>query len=279
MKAGTMFRAFAASVPEASSRSVKVIASTDRLDAAGRIVAQDWDLTRFQSNPVVLWNHGVSDALFSAPATEVTLPIGYASDVRVEGSLLKATLAFVDASANPLAEKVWQGIRQGSVRGVSIGWHATTASEEIHEGQPVTVLRGNSLVEISIVAIPANPEAIVENERLAASLRQRASIGLPTAQAVGSALPALTPREKRLCASRGWDERSYAADKALIVAAQRAQREATVASDGTPAPAWPSSLTARERRLCELRGWDPNEYASDKAATLERYPHLRSGSG
>jgi HK97 family phage prohead protease len=130
-------------------RSVDVVASSTAIDGYGEIVAQDWDLTRYAANPVVLYGHN-----------SYGLPIGHASNVRVEDGKLLASLNFVDARANPMAEMVWQGIVQGSLRAVSVGFRSKSAQMQNVNGKDVFVLTGNELMEISVVPIPANPEAV-----------------------------------------------------------------------------------------------------------------------
>lgn len=155
-----------------ADRTIDVIASTPSLDGNGRVVLQDWDLARYEKNPVVLWNHGLGAGFFGDSGdTDLTLPIGFATNVRVEQGLLKATLNFVDERANPIAEKVWQGIQQGSIRAVSVGWQSGTVRWETHDNVEVAVLSQNELLEISAVAVPANADAVKEGARLAASLR------------------------------------------------------------------------------------------------------------
>lgn len=145
--------------PSQQTRSVDVVASTPAVDSYGRVVLQDWDLSRYAANPVVLWNHGMSWG-----SDDATLPIGYAENVRVEDGKLLATIHFVDEKANPMAEKIYQGYLQGSLRAVSVGWDAEEAAYD--EESETLVLSQNKLIEISAVAIPANPEAV----RLAASM-------------------------------------------------------------------------------------------------------------
>lgn len=137
-----------------ATRSVDVIASSTAIDGYGEIVAQDWDLRRYEANPVVLYGHNSWD-----------MPIGHATNVRVDGDKLLATLNFVDARANPKAEQVWQGILQGSLRAVSVGFRSKKGSMQNIDGKDVFVLAGNELMEISVVPIPANPEAVAQEAR------------------------------------------------------------------------------------------------------------------
>lgn len=159
-----------------ADRSFDFVCSTPTADGYGRVVVQDWDLSRYEKNPVVLWNHGDGGSFFGAGDVDATLPIGFASNVRVEGGELRATISIVTAEANPIAEKVYQGLRQGSISAVSVGWTAGDATYDKESG--ALLLSKNELLEISIVAIPANPDAVkaaaldaaAANGRLAASM-------------------------------------------------------------------------------------------------------------
>lgn len=154
IKAGTLIE---------SSRSVRVIASTDAIDSYGEIVDQSWILDRYTRNPTVLYNHARAGGLFtSTPAVE-TLPIGFASDVAVVDGHLEATLNFVDERATPMAEMVWQGVRQGSLRAVSVGFRPRDVKTEKVDDVEVYRLQNNELFEISVVPLPANSEAVAKS--------------------------------------------------------------------------------------------------------------------
>jgi hypothetical protein len=113
----------------------------------------------------------MAGGLFGGGSDDATLPIGYATLVRVEDGSLKATINFVDEKANPIAEKVYQGFLQGSLRAVSVGWDAGQATYD--EASDTLVLEQNTLIEISAVALPANPEAVKQAAALFDDLRTR----------------------------------------------------------------------------------------------------------
>lgn len=160
---GLTRRVFGVSIKAGSidenARSVRVVASTEALDSYDEIVDQSWDLTRYERNPVVLYSHN-SIGFLGPMRAEDTLPIGSASDVRVVNGALEATLSFVDAAANPMAERVWQGFRQGSLRAVSVGFRPRDRVAEMRDGVETIRLKNNELFEISAVPIPANAEAV-----------------------------------------------------------------------------------------------------------------------
>jgi HK97 family phage prohead protease len=149
-------RSFAVRALREDDRSIDVVASTDAVDRHDEVVEQVWQLDRYRANPVVLYAHASRE-----------LPIGQASGVEVEGNALRATLRFVTAEANPLAERVWQSLKQGSLRAVSVGFVPHSFRFEVIDDREVLVLSDNELVEISVVPVPANPDAL-------ASMRARA---------------------------------------------------------------------------------------------------------
>lgn len=160
---------------EEKSRSVEVVASTASLDSHGTVLEQKWDLTRYEANPVVLWAH-------NSGLGQAEPPIGYASDVRVESGQLKAKVTFVDAEASPLAERVWAGVKQKSIRGLSVGFRSRSSRVEQRDGKDIVVLSDNELFEISFVPVPSNSETL-------AALRACA-LGVVTTPATPVAQPA-----------------------------------------------------------------------------------------
>lgn len=155
------------------ARCCQVIASTDDVDSHGEIVEQSWDLTRYAANPVVLYGHDSRE-----------LPIGHASDVGVVDGRLVATLHFASEKANPRAEQVWQLVREGVLRAVSVGFYPSDVRFEMRDGREVPVLANNELLEISVVPVPANPNAL-------ARLHARAAGTRPEETPVTTKLPAV----------------------------------------------------------------------------------------
>src|SRR5437016_2130307 len=137
------------------SRAVDVVASTDAEDLQGEVLVQDWSLTRYLANPVVLYFH---NWITSEP--EDTLPVGFATNVGVVEGKLRATLNFVEANASELAERCYQGFRQGSLRAVSVGFRSKLGRMETRDGRDVYVLSGNELLEISVCPIGMNSDAV-----------------------------------------------------------------------------------------------------------------------
>lgn len=131
------------------AREADFVFSTSTIDRYGEIVEQVWQLEHFHANPVALFGHKSGE-----------LPVGFAKDVGVVDGQLRGTIRFVSADANPKAEQVWQSIREGSLRAVSVGFVPHETRWETREDREVLVLSQNELWEISVVPIPANPEAL-----------------------------------------------------------------------------------------------------------------------
>ncbi len=147
------------------TREADFICSTAAIDSYDESVAQTWDLRRYQANPIVLFAHQSRE-----------LPIGKATNIRVEDGQLKATISFASAAANPMAECCWQSVKEGTLRAVSVGFNPKTVRAEKRDGREIYVLDDNELFEMSVTPIPANPECL-------GKMRARA-IAAPTQPAV-----------------------------------------------------------------------------------------------
>ena len=132
--------------PALPDRTIVAIASDETLDRAGDVmVASGCDATNFKRNAVALRDH------------DPTKPIGTAS-VIVKGNRLEATINSRPPASAPVADETFALAKAGVLTGVSIGFQPI-------ESEP---LRGGGvkftkweLLEISIVAVPANPSALV----------------------------------------------------------------------------------------------------------------------
>jgi HK97 family phage prohead protease len=185
-------------------RTVRVIASTDSIDSYDERVEQDWDLKRYKKNPVVLYGHNRVGFLGLGGDPNHTLPIGYATEVKISDGHLEATLNFVDEAANPMAERVWQGFIQKSIRAVSVGFRPHSVHVEKDKDQETVVLSDNELYEISAVPIPANADAVAlstderRTERAALLARAAAKTNQPVSREPAPAAPKSAPKENSM---------------------------------------------------------------------------------
>jgi HK97 family phage prohead protease len=124
---------------------VGAVATTDSPDRDGEILSIDgWELDNFIKNPVLLWGHDSR-----------ALPIGKVTNIkRAENSLLFDAKFAIEE--NDFAAKVAKLVKGGYLNTFSVGF-----LPKQREGDKFTK---QELLEISVVNVPANPEAEVSRE-------------------------------------------------------------------------------------------------------------------
>jgi HK97 family phage major capsid protein/HK97 family phage prohead protease len=129
------------------------VASTDAVDRYGDVIEPSgWDLRAFKKNPIALWQHSASQ------------PIGTWRDIQVdEKGRLVATLDMVKAGVSSIADMLRGMVESRVLRAVSVGFLARKIEPILGaDGKPTGGLRflKSELLEISLVSVPANPEAL-----------------------------------------------------------------------------------------------------------------------
>ncbi len=134
------------------ARTATFVASTDTIDRFGEVVDQaTWKTAEYDRNPVILWGHNSRD-----------LHIGKGNARLVNGQL-EIVITFASEAANPLAEQVWRGVCEGIVKAVSVGFYPGRTEREQRNGRTVSVLYDCTLIEVSVVSIGANQDALLKN--------------------------------------------------------------------------------------------------------------------
>jgi HK97 family phage prohead protease len=87
--------------------------------------------------------------------------LGTASDLKVsdDGKQTTARLNF-DTDINPKADLVFNQIKRGTLRTVSVGFMSGKMEMDAKDEDAPWILKDNELLEISVVPIPANPGAV-----------------------------------------------------------------------------------------------------------------------
>lgn len=134
----------------------EIIGSTPVIDRMGDTIMQEgWDLKDYKENPVILWGHNMD---------EEKMPIGKALKVWIEGKGADAKLKFKVQFdlADSFAAQVYRKIKDGFINTVSVGF-LPTEWEELEPGNFWGGLKytKQSLLELSVVPVPANPQALV----------------------------------------------------------------------------------------------------------------------
>lgn len=123
----------------------RVIASTDDVDRHGEVIVQSgWDIKNFMKNPVILFGHRSGN-----------LPIGKATNVKIEKGEMIIEGIFASAEGNPLAQQVRALYDEGILKTVSVG----LIIKKRDENDSNLILEAE-LLELSFVPIPANPNAL-----------------------------------------------------------------------------------------------------------------------
>jgi Phage head maturation protease len=148
-------------------RQVSFIASTSAMDRWGDVIEQDgWDLQNYLRNPVVLYGHSSWD-----------LPVARVTAITLSNGALRVTMQFATAEQYPLAETLYRLVRGGYLNAVSVGfipleWEFFYLDDEDPvEDWPHMRYKRQELVEISLVTVPANPEALAVDRAWLPALR------------------------------------------------------------------------------------------------------------
>ena len=151
-------------------RQAEFVISTEAVDTYDTVFKIDgWDLERYNRSPIVFYNH-------KSWSDDPDMIIG-TSEVRVEGDQLIALLTLEEG--NPVAEKVWRKIQNGSLNMASIGANPIEwrwGDFDKGENPDVIYFIRQELLEWSIVPVGSNPDALkrsVENlEEIRTSLKK-----------------------------------------------------------------------------------------------------------
>jgi HK97 family phage prohead protease len=137
-----------------TERTITFVFSDDSVDRYGDTIdARGWLLDNFKANPVALFGHDASC---------VENVIGRASNVRIEGNRLVGEIEFMEASVNPNAECAYQMVKGGFLHAVSVGFQPLDWALTKDKGRPGGIdFKRQELLEISLVPIPANANALV----------------------------------------------------------------------------------------------------------------------
>ena len=167
------------------TRTVTFVASTDSRDRHGTVLNQkNWDIDNFNRNPVIGYQHNVYGGNeCNEPNPDSQLGVGKAyfettkKASKDEKTELLIDVTFEPAELNPLAEKVFQKILHGSLRASSVGFiplkddkgNKGTYGKQNEDGEitdsDTYFFVGQELLELSIVNIPSNPDALKKSFR------------------------------------------------------------------------------------------------------------------
>ncbi len=142
---------------DGAERTLRFCFSDDSVDRMGDTIdAAGWDLTDFTRNPVALWAHDSA-----AP------PIGGARNLAVEGNRLMGDIEFAPPETYAFADTIYRLVLAKFIRAVSVGFMPVKyrfVDNDSDRAFGIDFLE-QSLLEISVCPVPANPNALTEARR------------------------------------------------------------------------------------------------------------------
>ena len=167
------------------TRTVTFVASTDSKDRHGTVLNQkNWDIKNFNNNPIIGYQHNVyGDGMCNEPDPDDQLAIAKAyfettkKGTSEEKTELLVDITFEPAEINAKAEKIFRKILFGSLRAVSVGFiplkdadgnKGAYGYKDINgetKNSDTYYYFGQELLEVSVVNIPSNPDALKRSYR------------------------------------------------------------------------------------------------------------------
>jgi len=154
------------------TRTIPFIINADVKDRHKDVLNYDnWDLTDFNANPVVGYQHNIYGDNMCAPENPDYV-LGKASNTHVDlfrgKRVLLSDVTFEPKSLNEMADKVMRKVLFGSLRAASVGilpygGKIRTEQNKDAQGNVTDITNfwpGQTLLEWSIVNIPANQESV-----------------------------------------------------------------------------------------------------------------------
>lgn len=151
------------------TRTIRFLASTTARDRHRTVINQkNWKLDNFNANPIIGYQHTLYGDMCNAPDPDDVIGKGRAF---VEGDKLFVDVTFEPKELNAKADKIFEKVLNGTLRAVSVGFlelgKGKYGQGEERQGgsQETYYFEGQELIELSIVNIPSNPEALKKSIR------------------------------------------------------------------------------------------------------------------
>lgn len=153
-------------VKSISDYEIELIGSTEKRDRDGDVIeAAGWELKNFKKNPVILPSH-----MYWEPA------IARAKSVKVDDGKLRFRIEFPEEGVNPVADVYRKLYKGGFMKASSVGFVPTEWASGDGEKEPRRTYKKQELLELSLVSVPSNPEALTEER----GIREAISKGVIT---------------------------------------------------------------------------------------------------
>lgn len=141
---------------EEDDRVLTFTGSNEILDRQDEVVLADgWDLDNYRKNPVILFAHQ-----YDQP------PVGKAEKVWVSNGALKFRVRFPTKDEYPFADTLYRLYKGGYMHAVSVGFLPREWEWGKGDEDPRRTYTEQELLELSLVPVPANPDALINGAGL-----------------------------------------------------------------------------------------------------------------
>jgi len=153
-----VFRTMICKAEASDDGTITAVASTPDPDRMDDVVAASWKLDDFRRSPVIMHAHD-----YEGPV------VGKAVEIDLVGDTLMMRVKFDEHESNPLGQRLANQYREGFMSAFSVGFAPgkVTPRSQLPKDHPAyseksagSLMEMNSLLEVSAVAIPANPQAL-----------------------------------------------------------------------------------------------------------------------
>jgi len=153
-----------AKADENADRVIRFRGTTPIRDRQGdEIPLKGWKFEPFLKNPVVPWAHRYDEP-----------PVGKVTEIVRKKNAWEFAVEFAEKEDHPLADRIFKLVKKGFINAVSVGFRSLKSkwidpdedeekarAEEEPDARPGKVFKEKELLELSIVPVPCNPEALV----------------------------------------------------------------------------------------------------------------------
>ena len=146
------YKTFATQIIKADgeNRSMRFLISTDSVDRDDDVLdPKGWELERYKTNPVVMFAHDYK-----------SLPVAKCIDIHQTSKGLEAVAEFPPAGTYQFADTVYDMLKAGFLNSTSVGFRPIDFEQA--KDRKGYNFRKQELTEFSIVPIPSNPDALVQ---------------------------------------------------------------------------------------------------------------------
>ena len=184
---------------DSKARTMRFVASDESVDRYGDIIrASGWQLNNFRKNPVLLFAHDSRQP-----------PVGQVPSIEVVGTELIADCLFRPEGDSQLSDDVWRAVEGGFLRAASVGFTPTGPVNQLVDGAGNVTgyeFTSQELLELSVVPVPANPQALAVAKSLGISDATQALLFTTSPRAVAQAAAEARSRTINLLRLRGSHE-------------------------------------------------------------------------